>query len=544
MPVGIYGMPLMAKLGPFFQRQVAQIQEEGMSAFYRKIKKGGYLLLMNIFAPLAVQLGINWPKAYNFVGENKIRELKKLRSRPNRNGSVIKEAEDHTLEYFRTIVDRGQVLNHEQDWINASRALADLYFLQGNMKELNAVCQKEAEMRRSLAKAHQFDSLGIEFVPRYLAVGSIGVYELADAYIKAGMLGLRPFRKLILLVDPKVPVNNPCYLNYWRRYITVVSDPLLIQKLTPLEKWLEISFKSYIFFNEKMHKIFLALGAIREQWVNENRLPILTLSDEDYERGWKCLKSFGMQQDDWFVCLHVRERGWRGDNSSAEDFRNADIDTYLPAIKAITDAGGWVVRMGDSGMKPLPKMPQVIDYAHSDAKSDWMDVFLCAQCRFFVATASGLYTFAIAFGTPVVMTNLLPACAMYYLSSRDLFIPRLGKFAYGNRYLNFMELLSPPVGVAAVQSNYDKKNIKVIQNTAEEIRGLVQEMLERCNGRLQYSQEDEQLQKLFRSVTLDSGKLYGEENPVVNARIGRDFLRKHAGLISSKEQSVSVANIE
>ncbi|MDP6651393.1 MAG: TIGR04372 family glycosyltransferase [Gammaproteobacteria bacterium] len=74
------------------------------------------------------------------------------------------------------------------------------------------------------------------------------------------------------------------------------------------------------------------------------------------------------------------------------DPRHHICQKQIPIPKAITDAGGWVMRMGDSTMKPLPTMPQVIDYANSDMKSDWMDVFLCAQCRFVIGTSSGLFT--------------------------------------------------------------------------------------------------------------------------------------------------------
>ena len=66
----------------------------------------------------------------------------------------------------------------------------------------------------------------------------------------------------------------------------------------------------------------------------------------------------------------------------------ADIGTYLPAIKTVVAHGGWVFRMGNPTMKPLPAMEHVIDYAYSDVRSDWMDVFLCSQCRFMIGTAA------------------------------------------------------------------------------------------------------------------------------------------------------------
>ena len=51
------------RFGSFFRAQITQIQEEGISAFYRKVRKLLTLLFMGFFAPLAVYLGMDWPGA-------------------------------------------------------------------------------------------------------------------------------------------------------------------------------------------------------------------------------------------------------------------------------------------------------------------------------------------------------------------------------------------------------------------------------------------------------------------------------------------------
>ena len=63
-------------------------------------------------------------------------------------------------------------------------------------------------------------------------------------------------------------------------------------------------------------------------------------------------------------------------------YRNADPETYYKAFKYITESGGFVIRVGNSNMKKLIKMKNVIDYAHSDLKSDFMDVYLGATSNF------------------------------------------------------------------------------------------------------------------------------------------------------------------
>ena len=104
-------------------------------------------------------------------------------------------------------------------------------------------------------------------------------------------------------------------------------------------------------------------------------------------------QKIGIPKNSWFVCLHVRESGFRDDKGRREH-RNTNISNYTPAIKEITSRGGWVVRMGDHTMKPLPSMENVIDYPFTKYKSEFMDLCLIKSCRFFIGGQSGLQVFA------------------------------------------------------------------------------------------------------------------------------------------------------
>lgn len=520
--------------GSFFRAQIAQIQEEGISAFYRKVRKLLTLLFMGFFAPLAVYLGMDWPGGYYFVGNQLIKKYKRL-SQDSIDPRVLREIEkieDRAILCLKKYIAHKPNLTSVLNWVNASSTLFHLAIHKSKCEE--TIHQKTADVVHEVRKNHQLESLGIEFIPRGFAAGSIGVYDNLEVYIKAGILGLRPPKKLILLLDHRSTVNNPCYLSYWSQYLTIISDPSLIEALSPLEKSLTVPLAFYMAFYEKALSSPLALGMVREKWDMEKRRPILTISDKDYQRGWQCLKTFGIPQGAWFVCLHVRESGWNNQGSS-ENFRNADIKTYLSAVKAVVDAGGWVIRMGDPAMTPLPQMDHVIDYAHSHLKSDWMDVFLCSQCRFIIGTSSGIYTIPIAFDVPVVMTNLLPAIIMYQFTSRDIFIPRICRSNIEHRILAFQQLMSTPLSRAISQCHYDSLGVEVVGNTAEEIRDVVMEMLGRFDGTFKYSEEDEYLQGQFKSL-MASGEYYGDKNITVKARIGQSFLRKYASLLPSRKR--------
>jgi len=494
-------------------------------------------LWISAYGLLASCLGLNNPYSHLILCQWYKRKLKAVIAR-NGDAAAINRVRDRFLFHCQAYAKHKPDLDALPDWIEVNRSLAGQFLFKGDSARYNEICQRVSEVQASVAEEHQMDKLNLRFIPRSLAEGSIGVFEFLEVYLKAQRLGYCPAGELVLLVDPKSKITNPCYLNYWSRHVTVISDPELIRILTPLEKALAIPVAFYMALQEKVVTSRAALGIIREQWLKEALRPILILTDEDKKRGWDVMRALGLPDDAWFVCLHVRERGWKGEFNAQQDYRNADIDTYLDAVKAVTEAGGWVFRMGDAGnSRTLPEMPNVIDYAHSDVKSDEMDIFLSAECRFFIGSSSGLYTVAMAFGRPVAMTNLLPACAAYYLSNKDIFIPRMLRFKDGNRLADFVELLTPPLALLEGQSNFEERNIGIINNDADDIKGLVAEMIRRCDGVTAPNRGEERLQQRFQKIYADRGKHYGNSRLAAHARISGKFLKKYKGLLGPEDIS-------
>lgn len=510
-----------------------------MISFFQKINRKCRRLILSVFAPLAVKLNTNWSEAYGFVAKKHMKKYRAALAQSVSDEELLQLESEAECQLKRYIAIK-PTLENLSGWIEANINLAVIYTYKGDFSKHIQVFENVERVRRDILSASQLDQLDIEFISPALATGCIGTFENLNTYIMAEKLGLRPSKKLVLLLSPEMKVTNPKYLKYWSQYITVITDPKTIAKLTPLERYLTAPIVFSMSFYDKIMISHIALGVVQEQWDKENRPPLLKLSKADYQRGWQCLKKLGVPDGAWFVCLHVRESGWTDlKGSRSEEFRNSDINTYIPAIKAITAAGGWVFRMGDTSTTPLPKLDRVIDYAHSDVKSDWTDIFLCAQCRFIIGTASGLYTVSVAFGKPAVLTNFLPAYGAYCTSVKDIFLPRLCFSRDKNRHLNFKELLSPPVGIMGSQYCYDKSNLVVERNTPEEIKELIEEMLARLNGKLKYTEEEEFLQRQFRELSAECGKAYGGDDIVINGRMGREFLRKHSSLLAEVEKQVA-----
>lgn len=181
----------------------------------------------------------------------------------------------------------------------------------------------------------------------------------------------------------------------------------------------------------------------------------------------------GLPRDAWFVCLHVREGGYKGD---WENKVNSDIWNYLGAIKEITQRGGWVVRLGDPTMTKLPILDQVIDYPFHPGRSTMMDVYLVKECSFYVGVGSGTLDTAFLLGKPVVMTNSLQWINGLPLRHGDIAIFKHVYSRSEGRFLSLQEWLMRVSSIT--REDWSSPDWSLVENSEEEITNVVKERLD------------------------------------------------------------------
>ncbi len=352
----------------------------------------------------------------------------------------------------------------------------------------------------------------------------IGHIANMEHLIKREILLGRDPKNLFLYFPKDAKPGNRALLAKMAERITFVSD----------EKKLPISRTSLSGVMEEYYICESLDGSLKhwwhaspeifEAWERAGRKPLLSLTEKEKRTGRKNLRRLGLPDGAWFVPLHVRESGFKADQGygAVEQVLNGEIANYKDAIEAVVERGGWVIRIGDSRMKPLPPMRNVIDYALSAHKSDEMDLYILASGRFYIGTSSGPAYVPPLFGIPCVLTNWAPAGQRPF-NARDLYIlktysaPQPG--ASGMRPLKFAEFLAPPVGYAA--SSVEARSLTVVPNTPEEIREVVVEMLDRLEGRPSARDEVAALQARFDDVASAS-------RCIGNAQVGAAFLRRYA----------------
>jgi len=244
------------------------------------------------------------------------------------------------------------------------------------------------------------------------------------------------------------------------------------------------------------------------------------------------LAKLGMPDGAMFVCFHSRSFAYLNSVNSNQDwhyhdYRNTRIDDYIPAMQEVVNRGYFAVRTGAIVEHPLNTgNPWIIDYAVI-ARTDFMDIFLSAKCRFFVVDTAGIYALPLVFRRPVVSVNIIPFKHAPLCSENRLFIPKKLWLLNEKRFMTFREILESEIGGFYKTEQYKSQGIDIVDNTPEEITALVVEMDKRINGSWETSDEDEKLQERFQSL-FTTERL---EEGFSLSRIGMEFLRQNRNLL-------------
>lgn len=226
-------------------------------------------------------------------------------------------------------------------------------------------------------------------------------------------------------------------------------------------------FKGFNLINKKLYKLKNS----------KNFFNIISINQSDVKFGKEKLKELGIDLENkknWFVVLHIRE------TKDTCTFRNANPESYLKSIRRIIKLGGKVVRVGDknwlgTSIKPLPKIEGLIDYTHSKIKSDFMDIFLAAKCKFCIGTSSGYWTVPMFFDKPILFTNYLPVIDYFSFRKKDIFLPKTLINKKTNKLEKLENIFNLPLGWFGEDKFYE--GYKIVNNSEEELYEATEEML-------------------------------------------------------------------
>ena len=315
--------------------------------------------------------------------------------------------------------------------------------------------------------------------------------------------------------------GNPCnrqLLEMWKRYILIIENQL-IYDLFRFSENLLLKSKYY----DPLSTLF------NEYNIYQKTKSTLTFTSEEYFRGYNFLKEIGIDlKKNWYVCIFARDSKYLNTvynkgNWSYHDYRNADINKFQKVSKYISDIGGFVVRIGSHVSKPfLLNNEKVIDYA-SNFRTDFMDIFIIAHCKFVIGNTSGICDVAMAFDIPYLGTNIVPIGNVPH-GKKSLFIPKKIYTEMGER-VSYFKLISENTNRNSslwMTQWWIDQGYVLVENTQEEILEVTKEMLMKLND--EYHLTKEELMMMKNYFELYSETHWAKE---IKTPIGLDFLKNN-----------------
>jgi len=280
--------------------------------------------------------------------------------------------------------------------------------------------------------------------------------------------------------------------------------------------------------------IWAHLPLLQNEWELFNKVPLfLQFTDDEERQGTALIKSMGIGDGEPFVSFHVRDSAYldamhtyRGrEGWEAHDYRDADVLTYLPAVKMLAEKGVPSVRLGQIVSQELPNpRPEIIDYA-THHRTDFGDVYLCAKPKFYLTAGGGPISIAWIFGVPAAYANLIPLWTKSP-GQNDIFTPKKLWDIQRKQFLTFRETVESGVDQFQESYMYRDAGLEVVDNTPEEILALTQEMNDRIDGAWVGEDGDGELQRRFSDIYHPGHRSHG-----FPSKVGAEFLRQNQDLL-------------
>lgn len=259
--------------------------------------------------------------------------------------------------------------------------------------------------------------------------------------------------------------------------------------------------------------------------------PHLSFSKGEIEDGRTELAKLGINTAKPMVCLIVREGGYHTLRGEAEhpvyEYRNFDISSFHLTAKSLVSRGYQVVRMGTGVEKPFGmELEGVFDYALSPYRSEFLDIYIAANCRFAVSTLTGLDCVCLVFRRPVCYIDV----AVYngFLFGTKLAHWSPAELQRDGKRLTLKEIVSSDVMWIKKPDDILRHGIRWVRSTPQGIEHLVSGFVDLYEGDFKRSPSDHVLscraQEIMETGMGERGaKTFGQ----INAQFNPVFLREH-----------------
>ena len=320
-------------------------------------------------------------------------------------------------------------------------------------------------------------------------------------------------------------ICNKSLLKLWKQKFFIFQNRKII---------LSLLYCCRIISKSNKHTIKL-FANYEDYYLFNNYSSSIEFEEKDKEDLVLFFKNYNLDKNSNFICIHNRDNSYHKNNLAEIDLsyhshRNFGINNLVDACKEIIEKNYSVIRMGQETSTTIRENKNIIDYSKSNLKSEILDLILISKCKFYVGCDSGLWGVALLFRKPIVWTNIASIKNLQIINYSPLFF--IFKHFYSldlKRNLSIQELHNENLLDLDNEKKLKEKNIKLIENTKDEIEEIIYEMFLFQNNLATYSEEDTLKQNLFWKKL--NKFLPINKSKYDNFRIGKKFLNNNLYLI-------------
>ncbi len=268
----------------------------------------------------------------------------------------------------------------------------------------------------------------------------------------------------------------------------------------------------------------------------ENQEPLIKFNEIEKSNG----KNFLSHESENFVCLNVRCSAYNesmnqkhGLNLKPWVSRNSDIKTYVNAIEKLTIMGYQVYRMGQVVQERIPELnSRVHDYANNGSRTEFLDIYLGAFCKFAVSTMSGWDDVIVIFKRPLLAVNVYDFLNISNLSRQCLIFPKL---LFRNDQLILLDEIIDMWSSGYFNErhvNLSTLGVGIRDLTSEELVEAVTEMAQRVEGTFVETPEQKEMQAKLKHILSTHPKLQPSPNYYpIRAQFASCFLSRYPNFL-------------
>lgn len=273
------------------------------------------------------------------------------------------------------------------------------------------------------------------------------------------------------------------------------KEKLIIQPrfiIAPLIRLINFFFK--FLSTENVHKI--PLTSFDKDNLILSSKKIFNFSRQEFYNGKKILSKMGIKDIKKMIVLIARDSEYLNKTQPNKDwkyhnYRDIELEKFVDLVKFLVNKNYFVIRMGKIVSRPFPfRHEKFIDYPYSKFKSDFLDIFICANSYFTISSLTGLDSISYIFKRPILGiqfpfhgVNILNHCKMITLPK--FFSKKKKNFLKVSELVKIIKsegALIEEKGPQLMDLNILKKyNLTMVGNTKNEIKIAGKDMLKILN---------------------------------------------------------------